>query len=628
MRYILIFLLFTLSATAQELYVNFEDVAAGTTDSAINMGVISKTNGSAVTFGWSGSAGKVSVESGGLNMGWQTPVTVGGISYTNTSFAKHLLCKSDNTVSIPQRFTWTFAASRKASYGYWITISNFTGLGSFYGAGGLETGTDYQILSIVNDSPPFFQNESLNSPYGENINVNNNLTIWVTGLWDSAQATATSRSRMYFYNATNMTLLGWSMPTDVVQNSTVNTFKYAIHDAHTKDAGTSYRLGPVILYTNGTVFPVWPGSNLQVPTNNTVTAVQAAHDAASNGDTLVLPSTNTTWTSGVTLSKNSLKVRGMASGGQGTNLTVITADGGFTAFTVSGDFNTVSNLQIKGDGVTDEADGFLNTGMHNRYSQLYLRELNVAIYAQDFGLVDTSEIDDSWRAARVIFPSGYYATYYPLAWDSTNYMVFEDCVFRWTSAKNQTGSQAFISSQVSQSWVFRHNTVVFNNASTDPAPMFDYHGDDQGSGIPTPGVALQVYKNDITVSAGSISGQKFVDVRGSRSLVYSNKVSGASFDANQGLFYREERPLDVPNYIVNNSYEWENYDGTTGTDPIPVNDDVNITAGVDYFTTALSPLVQIPYPHPMRSSGTSPTVPGTVPATIGIGRGTVRIGIP
>lgn len=593
-------LLFPFLAGGQDLFVSFENVAAGATDSAINMGAISRTNGSAVSFGWSGSGGNVSVENGGMNAGFLRPVTVGSESYTG-AFTKHLLCRADDTVSTPQRFTWTFAASRRASYGYFITISNFTGLGSFYGAGGLETGTDYQILSMVNDSPPFFQNEGLTSPYGENITVANNVTIWVTGLWDSAQATAANRSRMYFYNATNMQLIGFSIDPGITQNATVNTFKLGIHDAHSKDPGTSYRIGPALLWTNGTQFPVWPGGGLHFPTNFSPAGVTAALAASSSGDHIILPATNATWTSGVTVSQDNRVIRGLG----GTDGTVITADGSMTAFAVSGDFNTISNLQIKGDGTTDEADGVNISGGFTYLSDLYLRELNVAVYFNAPGLLRRSRIDDCWRAHRIIFTSGFYDTYYPQALNSTNVACMEDNDYAWTSAKNQTGNQAFISSQVGQAWVFRHNRVTCTNTSLTYAPVFDYHGD--SSGLSRPGVIAQIYSNQFYFSSAlNISGNKFADLRGSRAMVYSNIVRGATYDSGKGVVMREDSISGTPSWLVNNTYVWENYDGD-GTHAMAVTAEDGLTDGVDFFSSAPVPLVQMAYPHPLtgQASGSS-----------------------
>lgn len=38
-----------------------------------------------------------------------------------------------------------------------------------------------------------------------------------------------------------------------------------------------------------------------------------------------------------------------------------------------------------------------------------------------------------------------------------------------------------------------------------------------------------------------------------------------------------------------------------GTTAMPINDDSNITEGVDYFASALSPLLSVDYPHPLRN---------------------------
>lgn len=612
--YLFALFLSLIPAHAQELYVNFEDIAAGTTDSAINMGTISKTNGSAVTFSWTGSAGKVSVENGGLNMGLLRPVTVAGTSYTNHNPSKHLLCKSDNTVSTVQKFTWTFAAaSRKISLGFFITLSNFTGSGAFYNPGGLEAGGTYSVLSMINENPLTFQAET-NSDVGANITVFNNSPIWVTALWDSANG----KTIWDFYNGTNMVLLGRSSGATVV-NATINTLTWGITDAHSKNSGTAYRMNNLILYTNGTQWPVWPGGNLHVPTNMTPTGVAAAHTAATDGDFIILPATNATWTSGVTISKNNLKFAGLGSqAGQGTNTTVIIADGVFDAFTVSGNFNTISNFQLRGDLVNDEADGFLVSGSHNRFSQLYIRELENAFYIEDFGLIDNCVVADCKKISRNIFPVGFYDTYYPLAWDSTNFMVYEDNHFYWTSAKNEQGSENLMSSQVAQAFCVRHNYFEFTSGTSEIQPAFDFHGDappySSTDSSRRPGIALQIYSNYFNDIIGSVSGSKFIDHRGSRGLFYSNRWVGSQlFSSGDGIFSREEFPASSPTYQVNATYIWENKHGASGTTAMPVNDDGNVSAGVDYFTTALTPLVQIPYPHPMRAAAASddPVIPAS-----------------
>jgi hypothetical protein len=300
----------------------------------------------------------------------------------------------------------------------------------------------------------------------------------------------------------------------------------------------------------------------------------------------------------------------MAGNQYGTNETTITGDNGsstFHVFDVTGMFNTVSNFAVKGDGSNDEVDAFHNSGWYNRYSHLYVRECATAFYVHLPGLCDNSVIADNWRVGRVIFdnPSvtAFYDAYYPLAWDSTNYFVWEDCRFDWTSAKNDFAppANALITSQQGEAYVVRNCYIRLNGGggTAGPQPAFDFHGDDSGSGLPRAGTAMQIYSNYFDLVSGTFSGNKFCDVRGSRSLIYSNRCVGDTWS--DGITYREERPSDSPNYLVNNSYEWENYDGAAGTTAMGVFDDANITAGVDYFTSAISPLNRIPYPHPLRN---------------------------
>jgi hypothetical protein len=617
-------LFFCLPLAAQDLYVNFEDVAAGTTDSSINMGTISKTNGSAVTFAWTGSAGKVSVENGGVNMGLLTPVTVAGIPYSNPTPTKHLLCKSDNTVSTHQKFTFTFAASRKISAGFALTLSNYTGLGSFYNPGGFESGGTYSVLSLINDTPTL-QAET-NSNVGASVAVPNNTAIWVTALWDSANG----KTIWDFYNLTNMTLIGRSTGA-TANNATINTFTWGITDAHTKDAGTAYRMNNLILYTNGTQWPVWPGGNLQVPTNSTDTAVTAAIAAAATGDQVALPITNLTWNSGVDVNKQ-VVVRGL---GETTTNTILSVGNSATAFTLSGNFITVSNLYVKGTKPASSGAygniGFDIVGQNNRVCYNRIEQMQIGCYDRQWGCFDANLVIDCTKF-RNIWSGGtmaeatVFSTFYPLAFNSTNYWHWEDNTFWITPDCNTNGHGGIglFSSQQSDAWVFRHNTIILSNSAILFAPLFDFHGDDVGGGLPRPGMTLQIYKNRIVYldEANDFNG-KFCDIRGTYSAIYSNQIiqiANSSFD--HELAYREERPSDSPNYLVTGSYEWENYRGSSGTTPITVTDDANITAGVDYFKTAMSPLLQPPYPQQLRNLSSS--IGPAVPAFIGAGRG-VRI---
>lgn len=588
--------------------MSFESFNSGDAiNSEAAMAQMSKTNGSAVTFQMHATAAPHRIVTANAP-GLFRPITVGGVSVTNATVTREWEVSADDNVDT-NYLQWTFAASRKVSYGLELTLTNWSaGLGNFYNPCSLENGATYSVLSVIDNNPITMQMET-NSNVGTSIAVPQNVRLWITCLFDSAN----SKTLFHFYNRTNMTLIGVSSGA-LVANSTVKDFRVGIIDAHTKTTGTKYRLGQIILYTNGTQFPVWPGGGVQCPTNFTPTAVTAALAASASGDHIVLPATNATWTSGVSVSQDSRVIRGLG----GTNGTVITADGVFDTFAVSGSFNTLSNLQIKGDGTTDEADGIVVSGGFTHLSDLFLRELNVAIYWQAPGLSRRCVIGDNWRAHRVIFGSSFYDTYYPLALDSTNVACMEDSIYYWSSAKNQTGAQAFLSSQVGQAFVFRHNYVSLDAAGVTAAPVFDYHGD--SSGLSRPGVIAQIYSNRVAIGATDISGNKFVDLRGSRAMVYSNLVTGATYDAGKGVVLRKDSISGTTSWLVNNTYVWANKDGTTGTHDMAVSPENGLADGVEFFTTAPAPLVQLPYPHPLLGIASEPSGTGTqVPAVVAPG---------
>jgi hypothetical protein len=612
MRYLLVILFCTFSAFAANdgaaTYINFEAFSAGD-DVALNsaMGTMSKTNGGVVGFLMHATTAQHKVRAEN-HPGLIRPVQVAGTLYTNSTDTKIWEVSADDNIDT-NFLAWTFTASAKVSVGFEITLTNWTvGIGNFYNPFLLDGGANYSALSVIDNNPITMQAET-NSNIGASVNVLQNMTYWVTMLWDSAN----DQTLYHFYIRTNMILAGMSKGA-VIHNSTVSAMWLGVCDAHTKTTGNKYRLGNIILYTNGSVFPVMPGTFLQVPTNMTPTGVAAALTASSAGDSIVLPGTNATWTSGITLSKNNCVLTSVIDTGKGTNETKIIADGIFDCITVSGSLCVVSNFQVTGDGANDEATGIVNSGAYNHYQNLLLSELDFAFYAQNSGLIhDAHFLNNHYAGGRNIFGSSYYDTYYPQPNDTTNQMVWESNFFQWDANKNSSADAPIMSSQEGQAFTVRHNVGRFDKNLAAIAPAVDVHGDwDPGpDAFYRPAVLVQVYKNDFTNVASDISGQKFVDVRGGTVLVYSNKWTGATYDADQGIFTREEHPEDSSPYYATNCIYWENYDNG-GAHAMAISDDGNCINGRNYTNVAPASLVQLPFPHPMRVATTSPQAP---PAT-------------
>ncbi len=573
---------------AQDLYVNFEDIAAGTQDSAIDMATCMKTNGTAIkTRTWSGSAGKVTVVNDN-HAGLLRPVTVGGITYANSAPTHALLCEADSGATL-QKFTFGFIQSRKVSWGYSITLSNWNGGFNFYNAGGVERGSDYSVLSIVDDPTPYFQNENLNSPYGENINVQNNVTIWVTGLWDSANST----SRHYFYNLTNMTLIGFSIAPQTL-NATVDTFTWGITDNHSHTTGTDYRLNNLLLYTNG-AFPVWPGSNLQIPTNSSRAGAVQAIAAAIDGDTILMPATNQTWTSSVTLNKNRITLASVLPNRWGSNKTAITISGAITdpnaALIVSGYMNVVSNIMIKGAGVSEEADGIsIPTGaLSNVIAFVHAENLAVPFNVHDGCLIKyCNSVNCDFILGRDNRTVAYYNANAPLAKTSLKHSVFETGLATWNNSKLDGGAEAGFSSQVGAAWMIRHYDFDLESSGVNPAPGFDAHGESPGLTVP---ILSGLLLSNRFARATAWNG-KFIDIRSPNVWVISNIVTGV--DVLDGVFVRNE---DAP-FPISNCYIKGNKDGAAGNVDMTVQDDGTATAGVDYFPTLPADESMIAFPHP------------------------------
>jgi hypothetical protein len=623
MRFLLVLLLSVVSGFAvdADLYVNFEGVSAGTAASASIMGTISKTNGNAVTFSYVGTSTGISVENDTVHPGLLAPVKVAGASYTNSSPTKALYVQPDvGGDGNLQKLLWTYAASRKVSCGFSITMTNFgSAATAFYNCGGFETGGDYGVVSMVADSTvPYIQAEDIGGTGADVLiggNGTSHLTIWVTLLWDSAN----SKFIAAFYNQTNMSLMGFSTRA-ITLNATVNTMGWGGTAAHTYAANENYYLNNLILYTNGNVWPVWPGTTAQVPTNSSGAAITQAISLMSNGDTLFLPATNITITSGITFNKTSSTMTSVLRNQYGTNKTTILADGVIDAFTISGDYNVVTNFAITGDGANDEATGIVSSGAHNRYGWMYLSELAVGFYAQNNGLMHDSTILDCAISARNIFGDAYFTTYGPrLAYNSTNQMVYEDMYVAWGAGKNATGSNPLMSSQEGQAWMFRHSTCYVNRASCDLSPAFDFHGDwDPGSNY-MPGLLLQIYKIDLLIGASGISGAKYADIRGWESDIHSNKVWGGTYDADKGINYREEHLLDdaIP-WVVTNSFNAYNFDNG-GAHTMAVSITSNTVVDGINFSNALSGQTKLAYPHPDR--GIAAAAPPDYSATAVRGQG-------
>jgi len=587
----------------QDLYVNFESFNSGDSiASEAAMAQMSKTNGNAVTFVMHATSSKHTIKTASA-VGLITPITVAGSSYTNSSVTKEWEASADNGVNT-NYLGWKFAASRKVSYALEFTLTNFLNNFNFHNPFALEGSGlgNYSTFSVQDFSPITGQAET-NSDVGNAINLQTNVRYWITGLWDSVNG----KTIIDIYNRTNMVLVGRTTGA-LVNNDVVNEFDVGVYDAHIKTTGNKYRYGQIILYTNGTVWPIWPGNNLQSQTNSSVTAMTAAITAASDGDTIIIPATNQTWTSGVTVNKNRLRITSVLNDRWGSNKSAITISGAVTdpnaAMVVSGYMNVLTNFMIKGAGVVEEADGISNTGQSNVYAFIHMENLNVPYSSHESCLVTFfNNINNDYCLARDNRTVTYYNNNVPLSKTSLKHAVYERGHAAWNSSKLDGGSEAGFSSQVGAAWIIRHNDFDLEDAAVNPAPGFDAHGE-------TPGLIVPILSGLLTsnrLNRTTAWNGKFIDVRSPNVWVISNIVTGV--DVLDGVYIRNE---EAP-YPIANCYITGNFDGASGNVAMTVQDDGTATAGVDYFLTLPPDESTIDFPHPWWSAIVAGTWPNSAP---------------
>ena len=188
--------------------------------------------------------------------------------------------------------------------------------------------------------------------------------------------------------------------------------------------------------------------------------------------------------------------------------------------------------------------------------------------------------------------------YYPIAFDSLNYAVVEDCLFEDTEEMPNVGTLNAISSQQGASWVVRNSTFRLNQHAY--GPVLDAHGNI------SPGlrgvVSVQVINNRFEINSPA-EFYKLFDWRGGSGIFASNTVVAASGEM---VVLREEDTFDnplTPPFTDPHSqiYIWGNkIDPRVTPLRIDVDDLSAIKEDSEYFMSPPANFKSVPYPHPLR----------------------------
>jgi hypothetical protein len=375
-------------------------------------------------------------------------------------------------------------------------------------------------------------------------------------------------------------------------------------------------------------------------TNNAFSGAQSdvitAIAGSSDGDTIFIPQGTNTWTTTLTVTKR------LSFLGAGTNLTTLImnvpdpggeVDNGGLVLKASGGYAQVSNITFDGLNWASTKGAALASTISGvvRFHHNVFRKTPIGVYVNaSWGVVDHNYFENVVNGVHItgigVDGMNNWTLYYPIAYNSTNYLFVEDNLwFHDVSMNSAPNAPAFCSAGQGASYVARHNT--FNWSAQMAQPCFDWHGDvmtDPSRGC----TSVQIYLNQFNITYGdtlhTIGIDKFCAARGGQSLVYSNTINfgSGSFNFSRGVIYDEEGypgaappwgPTQIPagtgplyTDSVTNSYQWAN-----------LQNGVDLAAGCDVGCSYVNynPVNTVypgsyiqPYPHPLIPATSIPNV--------------------
>lgn len=607
------FLLFSLQPLSRAAISGYLDMEGGSNREAVTTNILNAAT--------RGTGGAWSVNTPLTNLLVSTsferpllrPLTVGSSIYNDTQSSRSFVYTN---TAFRQFATYKFAQKTpKLSFGLYMRLSGFRSMDHSFDFVAVEAGGDFLVVNFQDrGSGLAYRVHTLDqnnvgpggAGLGVPVPVAQNKTYWITCLWDKAILVATLK----VYDPETWLLVGTSTNVTLSRDAeNICIGRYDNHGGAVQNSSTYF--DDLIWDVTGATYPLFPASRTIVANSAARAAVETAYSSASSGDTVLIPSGSNAWTGPLNLSKASVTISGM-----GSNTCIITnISGGNATFNVTGAFTTISNLQITGIPGGNNGQGVSTETKYVRLSHLLIRELADGTFFNGYGLIDHCIFINCSHMGRHFgySPGGgvVRAEQYPLPFNSTNYVVWEDCGIEITPNMTSSAGSSIVlfSSQEAASYIVRHSNIKVSKLNI--APAFDYHGNDPGIANLRGVCGGQIYKVNFTIVPPATFYGKFVDVRGGQLLVYSNTITG--FDVLDNVYLREEDSANPPIDRVENTYVFQNFEGPSGTSPMaPIVDPgaaSKIVLNTHFFTRAPSGSYSswsLPYPHPW-TGGVAPT---------------------
>lgn len=380
----------------------------------------------------------------------------------------------------------------------------------------------------------------------------------------------------------------------------------------------------------------WPGQVVDAASCE-LADVTSAVDAATDGDTVVVPACSATWSATLNVGK-SVHLQGAGIGqtvitndqGDGSNpqgadfmtMTVSSSDGGrvrISGFELVGS-RTSAGLYLGGGPLSEiQVDHcsfheFLGRAIHasGRFRGLVYAN-RVTDSRKTFDTYGGSQMNESWQT--------------PLSFGTTDMVVYEDNVLEYTAGGWYPGSSAasFSHGQGGRS-TWRHNTWTNHHEALDFFPVFDAHGNQEemtgtdptaeppgGDGNHRGTRQVELYANTFVNHGGAQASARITDLRGGSVLIHDNV-----YESTDGSFYLREEDGDArfdylqsyPGYDQHRIHIWNNtLDGAPITDwhTSDPDDQTFIIEETNLFFRApeagdlLEGYQPLSYPHPWRA---------------------------
>ena len=350
--------------------------------------------------------------------------------------------------------------------------------------------------------------------------------------------------------------------------------------------------------------------------------VQAAINAANEGDTVYVPSGTCPWSQTVTISDKNIILQGagidqttisLAPGTSELNALLSISGTEGKPFRISGltfsEVNLSFTIHIQGNSKNFRID-------HCKFTHLGSHAINVN--GNTYGVIDHCEFVDSSHEDIVVGErDGEESWSRPLSLGTADAVFVENCTFLHTGSHGHS-----VTSNRGARTVFRYNTIADTDPATFSGPI-DVHGN-CSTGCRRGGRSYEIYEN--TVSGAAVG--RAIILRGGDGVVFNNTLNGKQNGV--AIFLRNYRstttlcaisetycdPRWYPQCYGENDYPapdqireayfWNN---SWNGDPILPTVDrqpytpLYIQENRDYFNMAKPDYTPYPYPHPLVAIG-------------------------